>query len=94
MYKKIKASTVWHHILYKTPPQSGAGFVKTNKNPSIIICKKKQTPVLTPSQLLHSILVFMDYFEGLELLKAAIDIHTVIIVTEVSDKKICDADGW
>ena len=36
----------------------------------------------------------MDYFEGLELLKAAIDIHTVIIVTEVSDKKIYDADGW
>ena len=55
---------------------------------------KKQTPVLTPSQLLHSILVFMAYFEDLELLKAAIDIHTVIIVTEVRDKKIYDADGW
>ena len=56
---------------------------------------KKQTPVLTPCLLLYSILlVFMDYFEGLELLKAAIDIHTVIIVTEVSDKKIYDADGW
>ena len=55
--KKIKTSTVWHHILYKTPPQSGAGFFKTIRILVLAICKKTNTGI-------DAQLTVIQYFVG------------------------------